>query len=905
MRKLFILFTLLLAVPLGMLAQGASWQEATQLPLGQEKSGALSNDRKEEWWKFTVTQDGAANIYVAPGSGLRINEVRLYYCSFNDDNQITDYWSRSSTTFYFNPGWNAGSMDVKTLAPGTYLFKVTRGEGTGSYTVKCTFTANEYTNDKVGDDWNNSSILPLETPKQGHLGYGYTGSDEDNADWWTFTVKEDGAVTIGIAHEGTLRISEVRLHYYSYNDNDEIANYWSRSSTNYYFNPGWNAGSMVVNNLKPGDYLIKVTRGEGQGGYELTCNFTPCSYAYDKEPDDVNQTKTLPLNTPKQGHLGYGYAGSDEDNVDWWAFEVKQDGKANIGITHDGSMRISEVRLHYYEYKNGEIVNYWSRSSTTYWFNPGWNPGSMDVPNLAPGLYLIKVTRGEGQGGYELTCNFTPQEYKNDNEPNNNWDTGLANNYLARGQEKQGHLGYGYANSNEDDYDYYRFKVVRDGKVNLIYTPSNVNSSLRVNDVRVYYIEYDKENKPINWWQRSSNAYYINPGWNSGTLSIPNMAPGEYLVHVQRGEGYGAYSLKYDFEQNELPNDAEPNNQWAQAAQLPVGKTLSGHLGYGYANGNEDDYDWYQVELAAKGDLTINVQPGNGLRISDVRLYTYEYNAAGEPINVWQRSQSTYYFNPGWNFGTMTTKDVEAGKYAIRVQRGEGQGNYRIAVNAALTDVEPVEPLGNEKVDEDGEDSGLCFIVWLSETEKHVYPLSEKPMVTMANGQFTLTTMNTTVTYAHDDVLKYTLGLADGSIPIEDIYFIVWLSDPEKHIYALSEKPMVTMANGKFTITTMNTTATYNHDQVMKFTLGLEDGTSSIEMPAFAESKPTMERHADRVIISGSKPNSPIHIYNVGGRLMASHKTDGNGNAQVMIADLPAGVYVVKTESITIKIAKR
>ena len=38
---------------------------------------------------------------------------------------------------------------------------------------------------------------------------------------------------------------------------------------------------------------------------------------------------------------------------------------------------------------------------------------------------------------------------------------------------------------------------------------------------------------------------------------------------------------------------------------------------------------------------------------------------------------------------------------------------------------------------------------------------------------------------------------------------------------------------------------------------------------------------------------------------MASHKTDGNGNAQVMIADLPAGVYVVKTESITIKIAKR
>ena len=908
MKKLLILFTLLLAVPLGMLAQGGeAWNTPAQLPLGQEKSGQLSKDRTEEWWQFTVTEDGSANIYVAPGSGLRIGDVRLYYVSLNDNGTFNNYWQRSSTTYNFNPGWYAGSMDVKNLAPGIYLIKVVRSEGEGSYTVKCTYTACDFANDKV-DDWNDPSMLPLETAKQGHLGYGYIQSSEDDTDWWAFEVTQDGKATIGITHEGTLRISDVRLYYYAYNDNGTFSNYWQRSSSTYNFNPGWYAGSMDIPNLAPGTYLIRVVRGEGQGGYELTYTFTPNGYDNDKADDDWNNAQTLPLNTPKQGHLGYGYVNSDEDNTDWWAFEVKQDGKANIGISHDGSLRIGDVRLYYYTYNdNGTFSNYWQRSSTTYYFNPGWYAGNMDVPNLAPGLYLIKVVRGEGQGGYELTTTFTPQEFKNDNEPNGDWDKGLANNYLARGQEKQAHLGYGYTGSDEDNYDYFRFTVPRDGKVNLIYTPTSANSWLRVGDIRLYYIQYDKDDNPVNYWQRSSATYWINPGWYGATLSIPNMAPGDYLVRVQRGEGYGAYTLKYEFIQNDLPNDAEPNGDWDKAAKLPIGKTLSGHLGYGYADSSEDNYDWYQIELPSKGDLKINIQPGSDLRIGDVRLYYYSYNDAGEPTNVYQRSQDTYYFNPSWYFGSMTVNNVDAGKYAIRVQRGEGQGNYRIAVNADITEVEPLEPLGDEKVDDgsgSGDGGGMCFTVWLSETEKHTYPLADKPMVTMADGIFTLTTMNTTVTYAHNDVLKYTLDQMGGNISIEDVYFIVWLSETEKHIYALTEKPMVTMADGKFTITTMTTTATYNHDQVMKFTLGLSDGTSGIELPA-VESQPMMERHADHIVITGSKPNSPIFIYNVGGRLMARHKTDGSGNAVVEYADLPAGIYVVKTESITIKIAKR
>ena len=79
MKRHLLLLLTLLALPIGMLAAGTSWKEATQLPLGQEKSSSLSKDITEEWWKFTVTADGAATIIVTPGSGLRMSDVRLYF----------------------------------------------------------------------------------------------------------------------------------------------------------------------------------------------------------------------------------------------------------------------------------------------------------------------------------------------------------------------------------------------------------------------------------------------------------------------------------------------------------------------------------------------------------------------------------------------------------------------------------------------------------------------------------------------------------------------------------------------------------------------------------------------------------------------------------------------------------
>jgi len=138
-----------------------------------------------------------------------------------------------------------------------------------------------------------------------------------------------------------------------------------------------------------------------------------------------------------------------------------------------------------------------------------------------------------------------------------------------------------------------------------------------------------------------------------------------------------------------------------------------------------------------------------------------------------------------------------------------------------------------------------------------------------------------------------------------EYYFIVWLSETSKHSYALSEKPKVTMAGGVFTLTTTQTAVTYNATDVLKFTLGDKDGGIVDVDDIAVKAEPGVDRQADRLIFTGCKPNSVIRIYSMDGRLAESQQVDADGRAEMSLSGLKAGVYVVKSDSITFKIAKR
>ena len=134
---------------------------------------------------------------------------------------------------------------------------------------------------------------------------------------------------------------------------------------------------------------------------------------------------------------------------------------------------------------------------------------------------------------------------------------------------------------------------------------------------------------------------------------------------------------------------------------------------------------------------------------------------------------------------------------------------------------------------------------------------------------------------------------------------IVWQSETRKDYYLLSEKPKVTMNNGDFILTTTSTTIAYPFDNIWKFTLADNDSDPSGIKDLKAVAGPALERQSDKVILTGEVANSPIYIYKVDGQLVKALRTDNNGQAEVSISDLPAGVYVVRTNGVTIKITKR
>jgi hypothetical protein len=77
-RKLQLLLTLLLALPIGMLAAGTTWQSATEISINGSANGTLSESNEEQWYWFAVTEDGQSELTVTPSGKLNVWDETLY-----------------------------------------------------------------------------------------------------------------------------------------------------------------------------------------------------------------------------------------------------------------------------------------------------------------------------------------------------------------------------------------------------------------------------------------------------------------------------------------------------------------------------------------------------------------------------------------------------------------------------------------------------------------------------------------------------------------------------------------------------------------------------------------------------------------------------------------------------------
>ena len=199
------------------------------------------------------------------------------------------------------------------------------------------------------------------------------------------------------------------------------------------------------------------------------------------------------------------------------------------------------------------------------------------------------------------------------------------------------------------------------------------------------------------------------------------------------------------------------------------------------------------------------------------------------------------------------------------------------------------------------EAAAIDFVVWTHSGEKIAYRLSEHPVVTHSGDRLTLTTNAGAVEYTAGDVWKFTFE------PI--YYFVAWLTDGSRHAYPLGEHPVVTYTNGELLLSTQHEQVAYTAADVRKFTFSTTGITCDEELPTSVtsplEQAQQFSLQQGDIHFSGCRAGSPISLYTLDGKLLQTVAADADGNARLATDNYPAGVYIIKTETITHKIIKR
>lgn len=377
---------------------------------------------------------------------------------------------------------------------------------------------------------------------------------------------------------------------------------------------------------------------------------TVCLFAQDEW-----KTATIINNgTPVTGTLD-----ADHSSV-WYKLVVPSDGTVRIDI----STTVESLRWNWqfgWINKEGNFVSRESHWNT--WAGIG-DRDTLTISNAAAGTYYLRLERHSSAGEYKLNYVHTPCSYANDTDSNNEGGTGST---LVSGKTVQGHLGYRDDNDVTDDNDWYKMEVPKDGSIRVIID--------------------QEENKTLKWnikicWRDKEGRYNDRLShWNTwaghterDTLIIADAGVGTYYLQVSHKEGYGGYSLQYDFTPCVVNTDSEPNDNGGTGDIISIGQSMFGHLGYRYDNNVADREDWYKVEVPKDGTLSVSIDP-----LSDETLkWNWEicwldsngnYNQSVARVNTWSGFSET---------DTLTIDYAAVGTYYVHVFLKSGYGCYKL-----------------------------------------------------------------------------------------------------------------------------------------------------------------------------------------------------------------------------------
>ena len=131
----------------------------------------------------------------------------------------------------------------------------------------------------------------------------------------------------------------------------------------------------------------------------------------------------------------------------------------------------------------------------------------------------------------------------------------------------------------------------------------------------------------------------------------------------------------------------------------------------------------------------------------------------------------------------------------------------------------------------------------------------------------------------------------------DDKSLFVSFNDGSKIEFALSTLPEVTFGNDKMTVKSTATTASYELWKVSTFTYGTTTGIKQVE----TNNKFAFED--DRIIVDGT--NNKISTFALDGKAIKLSPTTAEGKTIINLNALTHGVYIIKINNKSIKVARQ
>lgn len=131
----------------------------------------------------------------------------------------------------------------------------------------------------------------------------------------------------------------------------------------------------------------------------------------------------------------------------------------------------------------------------------------------------------------------------------------------------------------------------------------------------------------------------------------------------------------------------------------------------------------------------------------------------------------------------------------------------------------------------------------------------------------------------------------------DDKSLFVSFNDGSKIEFALSTLPEVTFGNDKMTVKSTATTASYELWKVSTFTYGTTTGIKQVE----TNNKFAFE--GDRIIVDGT--NNKISTFALDGKAIKISPTTAEGKTIINLNALTNGVYIIKINNKSIKVARQ